>query len=169
MERAEHDYGQALAVDAEAIGEPGQRRFRLLVRAGLQAASIWMEKQQLAGIGTWLDEVIEKLDRDQPSSDPDVEPDRFAERFDLEFRATQIGLGYAEEDGLFAIHAFDENSAAGRPAFRCLLSRGQSRVLCRKIADVVAGGRAICPLCNAPIDPSGHVCPRSNGHHKVSD
>ena len=169
MERAEHDYGTALSVDAEAIGEPGQRRFRLLVRSAAQTAAIWMEKEQLAGIGTWLEEVIEKLDREQPSPDPDIEPQPFEERFDLEFRATQIGLGYAEEDALFAIHAFDENSVAGRPAFRCLLSQGQSRVLSRKIAAVVAGGRAICPLCSSPIDPSGHVCPRSNGHHKLGD
>jgi hypothetical protein len=37
-------------------------------------------------------------------------------------------------------------------------------VLCRKIAEVIAGGRPICPLCGAPIEASGHVCPRSNGH-----
>jgi uncharacterized repeat protein (TIGR03847 family) len=169
MERAEHDFGPALSVDAEAIGEPGQRRFRLLVRSGAQAASIWMEKQQLAGIGSWLEDMMAKLDREQPSAEPDVEPLPFEERFDVEFRATQIGLGYAEEDSLFAIHAFDENAIRGVPAFRCLINRGQSRVLCRKIATVIAGGRAICPLCSAPIDPTGHVCPRSNGHHKTGD
>ncbi len=167
MERADHDFGQALAIDAESVGVPGQRRFRLLVRATSQSASIWMEKQQLAGIGTWFAEVIEKLDREQPSADPDVEPLPIGSIFDVEFHASQIGLGYAEEDGLFAIHAFDESGAAGPPAFRCLVNRGQSRVLGRKIADVVAGGRQICPLCGAPIDPSGHVCPRSNGHAKA--
>ena len=35
----------------------------------------------------------------------------------------------------------------------------------RQIADVVAAGRPPCPLCGAPMDPAGHVCPRSNGHH----
>jgi len=167
MENAEHDFGEALSIDAEAIGEPGRRRFRLLVKAASHAAAIWMEKQQLAGIAVWLDEVLERLDRDQPSNDPDVEPLPFEESFDVEFSATQIGLGYSEEDSLFAIHAFDERMAGGAPAFRCLLTRGQSRVLSRKISEVVAGGRAICPLCDMPIDPSGHVCPKSNGHHKV--
>jgi uncharacterized repeat protein (TIGR03847 family) len=164
MERAEHDFGPALSIDAESVGVPGQRRFRLLVQAGAQSASIWMEKQQLAGIGTWFEEVLEKLDREQPSSEPDVEPLPIGEVFEVEFRASQIGLGYAEEDGLFAIHAFDESGAAAGPAFRCLINRGQSRVLCRKIAEVIAGGRPICPLCGASIDASGHVCPRSNGH-----
>ena len=167
MENAEHDFGEALSVDAEAIGQPGQRTFRLLVKAGSRAASIWMEKQQLAGIAIWLDEVLERLDREQPSDEPAVEPLPVGAIFDVEFRATQIGLGYSEEDGLFAIHAFDESGAAGPPAFRCLINRGQSRVLARKIAGVIAGGRQICPLCGAPVDPSGHVCPRSNGHDKA--
>lgn len=167
MENAEHDFGEALSVDAEAIGQPGQRTFRLLVKAASRAASIWMEKQQLAGIAIWLDEVLERLDREQPSDEPAVEPLPVGAIFDVEFRATQIGLGYSEEDGLFAIHAFDERMAGGAPAFRCLLTRGQSRTLSRKIAEVVAGGRPLCPLCDMPIDPAGHVCPRSNGHHQI--
>ncbi len=167
MERAEHDFGEALAVDAEAIGEPGQRHFRLLVKAASQSASIWMEKQQLAGIAEWLDEVLERLDREQPTDEPDVEPLPIGDSFDIDFRASQIGLGYAEEEGLFAIHVFDQAMTRGEPAFRCLLTRGQSRVLSRKIADVVAGGRPICPLCDMPIEPTGHVCPKSNGHYKV--
>jgi uncharacterized repeat protein (TIGR03847 family) len=126
-----------------------------------------MEKQQLAGIAIWLDEVLERLDREQPSDEPAVEPLPVGAIFDVEFRATQIGLGYSEEDGLFAIHAFDERMAGGAPAFRCLLTRGQSRTLSRKIAEVVAGGRPLCPLCDMPIDPAGHVCPRSNGHHQI--
>ena len=164
MERAAHDYGRATSIDAESVGLPGQRRFRLLVQAGAQSASIWMEKQQLAGIGTWFDEVLEKLDREHPSTEPDVELQPIGAVFDLEFRASQIGLGYSEEESLFAIHAFDEAGAAGPPAFRCLINRGQSRVLSRKIAEVIAGGRPICPLCGAPIEPTGHVCPRANGH-----
>jgi uncharacterized repeat protein (TIGR03847 family) len=167
MENAEHDFGEALSIDAEAIGEPGRRRFRLLVKATSQTAAIWMEKQQLAGIAIWIDEVLERLDREQPNNDPEVEPLPIEERFDVEFSATQIGLGYSEEDSLFEIHAFDQRMAGGAPAFRCLVSRGQSRVLTRKISEVVAGGRPICPLCDMPIDPQGHVCPKSNGHHKV--
>jgi len=166
MERAASDFGKALSVDAEAIGRPGQRRFRLIVRGEYLAASIWMEKEQLAGIGEWLDQMIERLDREQPP-EPDVDPLAVPETFDVEFRASQIGLGYVAEDGLFAVHVFDEDGPGGTPAFRCLLSRGQGRVLVRKIASVVAAGRPTCPLCDLPIDPDGHVCPRSNGHQPV--
>jgi uncharacterized repeat protein (TIGR03847 family) len=167
MERARHDFGDAVSVDAESIGQPGQRRFRLMVRSSGQTAAIWMEKQQLQGIGDWFEEVIERLDQEDPDSAPDVEPTPFGAIFDLELQATQIGLGYAEEESRFALQAFDADSERGVPAFQCQLSRGQCRVLCRKITEVIAGGRPICPLCEMPIDPSGHVCPRSNGHRKV--
>jgi len=167
MENAEHDFGEATSVDAESIGQPGNRTFRLLVQSSTRAASIWMEKQQLAGIAVWLDEVLERLDREQPSDEPSVDPSPVGAIFEVEFRVTQIGLGYSEEDHLFAIHAFDERMVDGAPAFRCLLTRGQARALSRKITEVVSGGRPLCPLCEMPIDPDGHVCPRSNGHHKV--
>ena len=76
-----------------------------------------MEKQQLAGIAVWLDDVLERLDREQPNDDPAVEPSPISAIFAVEFRATQIGLGYSEDDGLVAIHAFDAQIASGVPAF----------------------------------------------------
>ena len=164
MDNPRHDFGRVLAIDAEALGQPGRRTFRLLARSTTQSASIWMEKQQLAGIGTWIEEVCTRLDQEKPTSEPDVEPLPIAAIFDVEFRAGQIGLGYAEEEDVFAIQAFDIESPDTVPAFRCFVSRGQGRVLSRKIEQVVAGGRPICPLCEMPIDPGGHVCPRSNGH-----
>ena len=38
------DLGLVDAVDAEAIGQPGQRTFRLRARAGDQYAALWLEK-----------------------------------------------------------------------------------------------------------------------------
>jgi uncharacterized repeat protein (TIGR03847 family) len=166
MDTPEHDYGRASSVDAEAIGQPGQRRFRLLVRSDSGAAAVWLEKQQLDAIGTWLSESLERLDKEHPAAQLDEEPSPFGAIFDLDFRASQVGLGYAEDVDLFAVQAYDSERAlqSQTPTFRCFLTRGQSRVLARKIASVVAAGRPICPLCEMPIDPSGHVCPRSNGH-----
>jgi uncharacterized repeat protein (TIGR03847 family) len=167
MERARYDFGEALSVGAEAIGQPGQRRFRLLVRSTSQTASIWMEKQQLQGIGEWFEETVAKLDDEGGADMPDVEPTPFGAIFDVELQVLQVALGYQEDGGLFLIQVFDAESSAEAPAFNCRLSRGQCRVLSRKISEVVAGGRPICPLCGRPIDPTGHVCPRSNGHSAV--
>jgi uncharacterized repeat protein (TIGR03847 family) len=169
MEDARLDFGRVLSIDAEAIGRPGQRRFRLVVRSTSQTAAIWMEKQELAGIGSWFEQVGERLEREKPSSEPDVEPLPASEPFDAELQAVQLALGYVEEEDLFAIQAFDATPSRRQlPAFRCFLTRGQSRVLSRKIAAVVAAGRPVCPLCSLPIDPEGHVCPRANGHRAVA-
>jgi uncharacterized repeat protein (TIGR03847 family) len=164
MEKARHDFGEAVAVDAEAIGQPGQRRFRLLVRSISEQAAIWMEKQQLASIGEWFEETVKKLDDERGDDQPDVEPMPFGAIFNVELQVVQVALGYEEDGGHFVIQIFDPESSVEEPAFHCRLSRGQCRVLSRKIAAVVAAGRQICPLCGRPFGPEGHVCPRSNGH-----
>ena len=45
------DFGLVDAVDADAVGPPGQRHFRLRARTGDQYASLWLEKEQLNEIG----------------------------------------------------------------------------------------------------------------------
>jgi uncharacterized repeat protein (TIGR03847 family) len=170
MSEASNDYGRASSVEAGAIGEPGQRRFRLVVIAGSQRASIWMEKQQLGSIGEWFKEMCERLDGESPRNEPDILAAPTPLNFDLDFRVRQLGLGYLEEDDLFVLHAFDiaGDISDPLPTFRCMINRGQARVLAREIERVVAGGRPICPLCESPMDPGGHVCPRSNGHHAAA-
>jgi uncharacterized repeat protein (TIGR03847 family) len=159
-----HDLGHALSIDAEAIGRPGQRRFRLLVRSTTTSAALWLEKEQLSAIGEALDEMDQRLQTQSPSDQPDVEPLPFPATADIDFRAGRLGLGYEEERDRFVLHAFDSAAADAVPTLRCEISRGQSRTLSRRIATVVAAGRPICPLCDTPIEPDGHVCPKSNGH-----
>lgn len=161
-----YDFGNALSVDAEAVGQPGQRRFRLLVLAGNGAASVWMEKEQLSGIGAWVGEVLLRLEQGEPSNEPNVEPLPFPEEFMVDFRAAQLALGYVEDQDTFAIQAFDTpvESDDQSPTFRCFLSRAQARSLAAKIDQVVAAGRPLCPLCDLPMDPDGHKCIRGNGH-----
>jgi uncharacterized repeat protein (TIGR03847 family) len=161
-----HDFGSALAVDAEAIGKPGQRRFRLLVLSGGGAASIWMEKEQLSGIGVWVGEVLARLEPARRETEPDVEPLPFPPEFLVEFRAAQLALGYVEDNDVFMIQAFEApiESEGQRPTFRCFLSRAQARSLAAKIGRVIAAGRPLCPLCDLPMDPEGHRCIRGNGH-----
>src|SRR5688572_17280796 len=163
MERARHDFGEAVSVDAEAIGQPGQRRFRLMVKSADQTAALWMEKQQLQGIGDWIAEMIKKEDEANPATQVVVEPDPFGAIFDVELQVVQIGLGFDESAKLFAIQAFDVQSSAAEPALECHVSLGQGRVLVQTIERVIAGGRPICPLCGSPIEPEGHMCRSRTG------
>src|SRR5262244_282316 len=47
MSNEPHDFGRAELLDAEAIGQPGSRRFRLFARSGRGSAVLWMEREQL--------------------------------------------------------------------------------------------------------------------------
>ncbi|HTE85106.1 MAG TPA: DUF3090 family protein, partial [Dehalococcoidia bacterium] len=63
MRPEQHDFGQISSVDAEAIGPPGQRRFRLAVLRDEQAAALWLEKEQLAALGTAIEQQLVRSDR----------------------------------------------------------------------------------------------------------
>ena len=41
-------------------------------------------------------------------------------------------------------------------------TRPQVRAMVRGGSEAVESGRPACPLCEFPMDPAGHVCPRLN-------
>src|SRR2546426_852388 len=43
-------------------------------------------------------------------------------------------------------------------------TREQVAALAIRGTQLVEAGRPSCPLCGYPLDPSGHACPRTNGH-----
>ena len=52
------DFGMVDAVDAEAIGDPGQRTFRIRVRSGANYAALWLEKEQLSALGRGISQLL---------------------------------------------------------------------------------------------------------------
>lgn len=47
---------------------------------------------------------------------------------------------------------------------RFRLTREQAAAFAARGRSLVRAGRPSCPICSQPMDPAGHVCPRSNGH-----
>ena len=47
---------------------------------------------------------------------------------------------------------------------RVALSREQAAAFAIHATTLVEAGRPPCPLCALPLDPAGHICPRTNGH-----
>ena len=45
---------------------------------------------------------------------------------------------------------------------RIYATRPQVRAMAARGAAAVGGGRPLCPLCDMPMDPAGHRCPRWN-------
>ncbi|MCC6793163.1 MAG: DUF3090 family protein [Thermomicrobiales bacterium] len=165
--------GDALRVKAEALGEPGQRRFRLLAVIDGETRIVWLEKEQLRRLGQALEQVLENLpDRGPEIVSAGVSVAEFQLDTRHQIRAGRMELGYDEQRNRLIILAHDlENDESGDPAFVCRLSPGQARELAEEAEIVVSAGRPICPLCGRPMASTGHSCEKQNGHypHRIEE
>jgi uncharacterized repeat protein (TIGR03847 family) len=149
---------------AEALGEPGQRRFRLIVSVNDETWIIWMEKQQMQALGMAIGQILQQVPSSGPDLDSGAAPGGFDENTNNQFRLGRVELGFEESSDRIVIHAFDVQDDDSGPGLNMRLSRGQSRDLIRDAASLAAAGRPMCPMCGQPMDADGHVCPEQNGH-----
>jgi len=170
MAESSNDFGRVDAVGAEALGQPGQRTFRVIARGSGGYASLWMEKEQLLALGTAIQQQIVRLGRPPARERPapllsggDLPPTA-----DVEFRCGQIGLGYDERREDFVILAYTAEAADDDPAsWSGRITVAQARTLSHEIDELVnSGGRPRCPLCGLIMEGPEHNCPRANGHAK---
>jgi hypothetical protein len=59
----------------------------------------------------------------------------------------------------------DDEDEDGPDLLRVRITAEAARGFVMRATRVVAAGRPPCPLCGAPLDPTGHICPRRNGHY----
>jgi uncharacterized repeat protein (TIGR03847 family) len=160
------EFGDVDELDVEAIGQAGQRTFRLLVEQGANTASVWVEKEQLQALAVIIEQQGARF-RPRRAQQEQVLltlAARFPSRPTVEFKAGRIAVGYDERHDKFVLTADDIEGGEGRTqSFTCRVGPDQVRAVCAKISDIVAAGRPRCPLCGAPIDGT-HVCPLANGH-----
>jgi uncharacterized repeat protein (TIGR03847 family) len=171
---------ERLTVGAE--GEPGHRLFFLQAREGRLLVTLKMEKVQVAALAAWIAKTLEDLpslghlpEDDELAPEPFVEPawavgslggsyDADLDRIVLV--ATEIGEAGDDDDAEAEEEqagVVDIGTASGATA-RFLATREQVAALAIRAARLVEAGRPPCPLCGYPLDPSGHQCPRTNGH-----
>ena len=164
---------------AGAVGEPGQRAFYIQARTEQTQLTVLVEKEQVALLAT---EAVAFLDRiaEQYPEDPITLPPAVADLREPTvplFRARLIGLGFDAERELVLIELRErsaedeEDEEEARPpaaeeeegfVARVYATRPQVRAMAAQGAAVVAAGRPPCPLCDQPMDPAGHRCPRWN-------
>jgi uncharacterized repeat protein (TIGR03847 family) len=149
------------------IGEVGNRLFLFYCRQGLTETTVKVEKQQISVLAGYLGRIVKELGR--PGHLPE----------DLEFYGTEefewvvgtIGVSYdeeldrivivLEEIGLGAEDDEDDDTEVDESGhvLRVALTREQAAAFAIHATRLVEAGRPPCPL-----DPSGHDCPRTNGH-----
>jgi uncharacterized repeat protein (TIGR03847 family) len=175
---------------AGTIGEPGDRTFFLQAREGGRIVSVALEKVQVAVLAERLGALLDELDQRgiAETADADVvaaaatvgpEAESLDEPLNEAFRAGSLTLGWdgGAERVLVEARAQDEDGEAidpdeddeededGPDLLRVRMTASAARSFVARAAQVVAAGRPPCPLCGAPLDPLGHICPRRNGHY----
>jgi uncharacterized repeat protein (TIGR03847 family) len=144
-----------------AVGEPGRRVFLLQARHGREVITLKLEKAQTAALSAYLDRLLEDL----PSPEQLPEDLELEEPSEPEWVIGSLGVAYDETNDrllLVAEEAVQESEEGAQARFS--LTRGQVAALARRGSQLVEAGRPSCRLCGYPLDPSGHACPRTNGH-----
>jgi uncharacterized repeat protein (TIGR03847 family) len=172
MAEENYDFAAIDAIDAESIGPPGKRTFRVRIIRGEDSAALWVEKQQLAALGEAIPRLLEQLDTQDQYAGQAVETiGYFPDEPAVEFKVGRLALGYVAAEDRLVLMAHDleieEDDESTPPTFSCRFTREQARVLSDSCGEAVAGGRPLCVVCHRPIDPEGHFCPRTNGHQKL--
>ncbi len=177
---AQYLFGPATRLQAQAVGEPGHRTFRLLVESDDgRAAVLWVEKEQLQALGLAVEQLMAEFQGHPPVRLPQQPAlESFPSNPTVDFKVGRLALGQDEselESGpryVLLVYDIDssgteEEDPTQRATFSVRATREQLRALSRNIADVVAAGRPRCPLCGEPMDSADkpHGCVRTNGHH----
>jgi len=172
------------------VGEPGERVFFLQASDGGRVVSVALEKAQVSVLVQRIEELLAELatraDEPDPTTaeagaDSDGEPDTapLENPIDEEFRVAAMGLAYDPDAKLVIIEAQSpaespeiaestllEDTDDGPDALRVRLPRAVAARFVERARRVIGAGRPPCPLCSQPLDPSGHICPRSNGYRR---
>jgi uncharacterized repeat protein (TIGR03847 family) len=185
MSDRQHDLGRVELLDAEAIGQPGGRRFRLFARSPRGTASLWLEREQLEALSLAIDQMLaqisggEILRMEAMASVPAPQgaPEDFPDDPGIEFHIGQMQIGYDEDRDLILMRAApmelieQDGELVVRedvePQFSADISRAQASRLSQHIFAVLAGGRPRCPFCGQPMEER-HVCAKQNGYHPAS-
>lgn len=176
---------------AGTVGAPGERTFFLQARDGARVVSVALEKVQVAVLAERLGALLDELDLRGIAPETDATVAAFDvseapsdnggldEPLNEAFRAGSLTLGWdggaervlvearAQDADGEAIdpEEDDEDDDEGPDLLRVRMTADAARSFVARATQVVAAGRPPCPLCGAPLDPQGHICPRRNGHY----
>ncbi|HEX3781181.1 MAG TPA: DUF3090 domain-containing protein [Pseudonocardiaceae bacterium] len=186
MARVIHIFREPDRFVAGTVGQPGDRSFYLQASEDVRTVSVLLEKRQVEvladRIGSLLEEVARQFGADVPERAPDdlLDSDPLRVPVEEEFRVGTMGLGWDAESEAVVIELLaateeeiDESvvlgdTDEGPDALRVFLTPAAARAFAQRAGQVISAGRRPCPLCEEPLDPSGHVCPRQNGYRRTS-
>jgi uncharacterized repeat protein (TIGR03847 family) len=180
-------FGVVQVLGTDAVGRPGQRRFRIFLRNREDTAILWMEKEQLNGVAEALDRSLAivsdgKILRVEASvgekPQPEPIPDDFPVTPTYEAQVGQMRLSFEKEDDVFSLYVAPLNVVIGEDQEPQVVvdeenglffsfSKEQAQQLASAIPQVLGAGRPVCPLCHTPLSGGMHACIKQNGHRQI--
>jgi uncharacterized repeat protein (TIGR03847 family) len=160
-------------IGAGAFGEPGARTFVIQARKGGAVLSVLVEKEQVALLATEAEQFLDKLAEEHPEEPATLNEQGGGDVQEDEplFRARLIGIGFDPERSLVLLELREEAAEDDPPpaieeseghVARLYATRAQIRAMLANGVVAVGAGRPKCPLCDFPMNPDGHICPRMN-------
>lgn len=145
-------------LEAESVGNPGNRTFRLRASGERGSAFLWLEKEELYELALTVKRML------RSSVEPAAPPSVLApedSRADFDFKVARLSLGHDRGSGLYLVLAHvseEEDDAVALWAEPNVLDGMADQAFA-----VHDAGRERCPLCGAAM-PAGeeHSCPRAN-------
>jgi len=143
------------------VGAVGNRLFLIQCRGGETLLTLKVEKQQVAAMSDLLARVVK--DQERPGHLPDDQ--ELEEPTEPAWAVGTVGVSFdeAEDRIVLVIEELVPEGEVGAIA-RVTITREQAGAFSIQATRLVESGRPPCPLCGSPLDPSGHECPRTNGH-----
>lgn len=182
MPRQLHVFNRPDRFVAGTVGEPGARTFFLQAADGGRVISVALEKQQVALLADKLEQLLEQVVTRTGVTLPaaaGLDSDALSLPIDEEFRVSALGLAFNGDTGMVIIEAqaaaedaetaertLLEDVEDGPDALRVLIGPAEARSFIMRARLLVSAGRPPCPICNLPLAPTGHICPRQNGYHR---
>lgn len=185
MTRIVHQFDPPKRFVAGTVGLPGQRTFFLQAQDDRRVISVVLEKEQLRVLAERCDDLLDDLLREGVTGVPAVAPgdldlEPLTTPIEEEFRVGAMGLAWNPERDLVTIeaHAIDDEDAStplvdseqgeGPDCLRVRITPRMARAFNARALRLIHAGRKACPLCQYPLDPEGHICPRANGYRRFT-
>lgn len=163
------------------VGMPGERTFYLQIRSGNTLLSFSLEKSQVSVLSERLRQMVKEIkvtnpllshiekSRDSLPLDTPIEDefrvgsmaiffDSENEKIQLDLRELNQNSDDEEDDDLFEGDDVE--------VVRLFITVSQALTFAARSELILNAGRAQCPFCGFPINPTGHICSRANGYRR---
>ena len=162
------------------VGLPGERTFYIQIRSGNTLLSFSLEKSQVALLAERLRHMVKEIKATNPLL---THNDRSRDSLPLEtpiedeFRIGSMALFFDADTEMIQLDLRELNQNSDEELedddldedieiARLFITITQALTFSARSELILSAGRAQCPFCGFPINPSGHICARANGYRR---